>query len=75
LKHGRLDTYGSFSHGYPEIGFLNFIGFYSPVSVINIDNQECVGIMLISDLRIKFYAKWKEFIKEQAVVPDQPRGV
>jgi hypothetical protein len=28
-----------------------------------------------SDLRIKFYAKWKEFIKEQAVDPDQPRGI
>jgi hypothetical protein len=27
----------------------------------------------VSDLRIKFYAKWKEFIKEQAVDPDQPR--
>jgi hypothetical protein len=29
--------------------------------------------ILFSDLRIKFYAKWKEFIKEQAVDPDQPR--
>ncbi len=28
---------------------------------------------ILSDLRIKFYAKWKEFIKEQAVDPDQPR--
>jgi hypothetical protein len=28
-----------------------------------------------SDLRIKFYAKWKEIIKEQAVDPDQPRGI
>jgi hypothetical protein len=27
----------------------------------------------VSDLRIKFYAKWKEFIIEQAVDPDQPR--
>jgi hypothetical protein len=27
----------------------------------------------VRDLRIKFYAKWKEFIKEQAVDPDQPR--
>jgi hypothetical protein len=31
------------------------------------------GEKMISDLRIKFYAKWKEFIKEQAVDPDQPR--
>jgi hypothetical protein len=31
------------------------------------------GVWLVSDLRIKFYAKWKEFIKEQAVDPDQPR--
>ncbi len=29
--------------------------------------------LTFSDLRIKFYAKWKEFIKEQAVDPDQPR--
>jgi hypothetical protein len=29
----------------------------------------------LSDLRIKFYAKWKEIIKEQAVDPDQPRGI
>jgi hypothetical protein len=28
-----------------------------------------------SDLRIKLYAKWKEFIKEQAVDPDQPSGI
>jgi hypothetical protein len=24
-------------------------------------------------IRIKFYAKWKDFIKEQAVDPDQPK--
>ncbi len=29
----------------------------------------------LSDLKIKFYAKWKEFIKEQAVDPDQPRNL
>ncbi|MFH0787429.1 MAG: hypothetical protein V2B13_07410 [Pseudomonadota bacterium] len=28
-----------------------------------------------SDLRIKFYAKWKEFIEKQAVDPDQPRNI
>jgi hypothetical protein len=52
-------------------------GMHNPRSLKTRPNRirRVFSWIFLRDLRIKFYARWKEFIEEQAVDPDQPRGV